>query len=224
MLAIPNIKRPFVFLKATVVISLFTLVSCSPQLNNEWKSEDFSSKFYSKVAVVGIGNDLKARKLFESIAVERLQAKGINAIEGITIFPADMSDEQKTPENLLKIIEENQVEAVIAMSLVSKEESFQIEGGNNEVVPGGYYRFGRFAVQRYQVEKQPVSVNSSMLYVIEAVLHDLKGDISEADKTLVWRGQSTLVQPESLRMAALVFTDDMVSHMTAKKVLLKKDK
>ena len=206
-----------------LLLMVISFMSCSPKLSNEWKSEEFESKFYKKVAVVGIGATLEARKNFEKIAVERLQKKGINAFEGIEIFPADMSEEDKTPENLLRIIHENNVDAVIAMKLISKKEDVEITGGQNDIVRDRIYNFGYYTVQQYQIEKQPVKYNSSFSYVVEAILHDVQGKVSNTDKTLVWKGQSTLIAPGTPRMAALLFTEDMVKHMIKKKIILTKE-
>lgn len=53
----------------------------------------------------------------------------------------------------------------------------------------------------------------SKSYLIEAVLYDLKGDLSDGKEKLVWTGQSSLVDPGSIESAANSFTRTMVEHM-----------
>ncbi len=202
-----------------LLIALGVAFGCSPRLSVDWTKENFSGVSFGKIVIVGISENLEARKKFESKTVELLKKKGMGAFEGITIFPPNMTEEELKPENLIKIIQENNVDAVITMSLVDTKESVRYEAGENVVVPSGYYRYGNFAFQRYQTIHTPGYFVDSKSYLIEAVLHDLRGELFVGKETLVWTGQSSLVDPTSVESAANSFTKKLVEHVVSNGII-----
>lgn len=205
-------------------IALVTIFasSCSPKMFVDSTIDGYDDRSYSKLAVVGIGKDLKARIEFEEAAVELFRKKGINAHAGIDFFHANMTKEEQTARNYMRIIKENNIDGVITMSLVDTDEIVGYEGGEKYVVPAGYSRFGMYYVQRYATISSPGYFTSSKKYLIEAVLYNLKGDLYEEKDTFVWKGQSSLVDPLSSASAAKSFTRKMVEHMVKEKIVTAK--
>ncbi len=209
------------FAKAAFLLSIsfLFLTSCSSKLSSSWTDDGYKGEAFSKIAVVGISNDLNARLVFEESAVALLKDKGVQAINGIEVFPAKMSEEEQKPANLIKLIKENNVDAVITMSLVDTREATRYEPGESYNVPAGYYRLGKYVYRRYITVHEPGYYVPTQSYLIEAVLHNLKGELTEDSKTLVWTGQSALVDPSSLRGAAALFTKKMVKSLLEDKVI-----
>ncbi|HAS44391.1 MAG TPA: hypothetical protein DCS93_28190 [Microscillaceae bacterium] len=200
-------------------IVLFALVGCSPKLTKNWTSEKYTSRSFKKIAVVAVTKDLNVRKEFENQAIKLLKKRGINVIEGIKVFPPGMTEAEKQPKNLIKLIKAHQIDGVITMSLVDQSKSMRYIPKENVTVPSEYDQYGKFTFMRYESIQKSGYFIESKRYLIEAVLHDLKGELYEGKKTLVWIGQSTLVDPKSVGKAAKKFVRRMVNGIVASKVI-----
>ena len=208
--------------KLSIVLILFIAFGCSPELSTHWTKESYTDKSFSKIAIVGISDNLQARVEFEETAVERFKENGINAVTGIDMFPPNMSEEEQQSTNLIKIIKENELDGVITMALVDSDESSRYVPGESQSIPVGYRRFGKYYVRQYARIHTPGYYVPTKSYLIEAVLYDLKGELVEGKEAIVWTGQSSLVDPSSIESAAKSFTKKMVNHMVNNQVVTKK--
>ncbi|WP_158250466.1 hypothetical protein [Aquimarina sp. I32.4] len=57
--------------------------------------------------------------------------------------------------------------------------------------------------------------------MIEAILYNLKEEIYKGKETIVWTGQSSLIDPSSIESAASSFTNKMVHHLVNDSILKK---
>ncbi len=192
---------------------LFFISACSPRMSATWIKSDYTSKKYDKIAVILTSQNLAAKNDFEKSAVALLQKKGINGVIGSDIFASNMPEKDQTAENFIRIIKENQLDGVITMSLIDIEESTKYEMGTSYTIGAGYYKIGKYLVRRYQTIRTPGYYVATKSYLIEAVFHDLQGDLFEGKETIIWRGQSALQDPASIRGAAKSFTNKMVNQM-----------
>ena len=199
---------------------LLSTLSCSPKLSSSFTKEGYTDKNYSKIAVVAISDNLSSRLAFEKTAVDLLLENGINAVQGITMFSQNMSDAEKQPSNLIKIIKENNLEGVITMGLVDTKDGHRYEPGDTYTVPAGYYRVGKHLYRRYITLNEPGYYVPSKSYVIEAVLYNLKGELTEGKDTWVWTGESSIVDPSSLQSAAKSFTQKMNNQIIKDGIIL----
>jgi len=188
------------------------------KIKAEWTKPGYTNRAYSKIAVIGIGQDLRARIAFETEAVNRLKKKGINAVLGSSIFPVIIEEEMEK-DRLIQILTENKLDGVITMSLVKTDQTIDYIPGQIYTVTTGYYRFRRHIYRRYQTMRTPGYMIDRKTYLIEANLFDLKGDLSEDSDTLVWKGQSSLVNPSSRKGAAKSFAKPMVKHLIKKGIV-----
>ncbi|KAA1244611.1 hypothetical protein [Aquimarina sp. RZ0] len=207
-----------ILLYAAFVFLIVT--SCAPKLSSTWKSKDYKGRTYTKIAVVGIGEDLAARKAFENNAVQLLKDNGIHAITGITIFPPKMSPKKGEDAKFIKILKDNDIDGVITMSLINTKESQRYTPGETYAVPLGYRRFGRYYYRTYSYISTPGYYQDEKSYLIEAVLYDVAGELQEGQNTLVWSGQSALINPSSSQNAAVTFTSEMVASLLNDMVIL----
>lgn len=199
--------------RVILIISLIIFSACSSQLAVDWTDKSYSDRTYSKIAVIGIGKDLQTKVLFEEVTVERFQKEGINAVVGVDIFKPNMPENEKNNANYLKIVKENNLDGIITVSLVDVQESSRYEQGENYTIPAGYSRFGRYWVQRYATVRSPGYYVDTKEYLIEANLYNLKGELTEDSQTLVWTGQSSLVDPSSPESGSKSFSKKMVNHL-----------
>ncbi len=209
----------FIFQIKYVVIRVMTMLficllnGCgTAKMNTTWTKESYQDRKYSKIAVIGVGKDLKARNIFEQNAVALFKNKGINAIESIGIFPPGGSEEIRTAEDYIQIIKENDLDGVITMALINSKETDRYKPGETLYVPA-YYRVGEYIVKGYQTFNTPGYYTKEKSYLIEAILYNVKGELYEGKKTMVWTGQSSLLEPSSLKNASESFTKRMVNQL-----------
>ena len=201
-----------------ILILMFT--SCAPKLSATWSSKDYQSKRYSKIAVVGISEDLAARNAFERNAVQLLNDNGVNAIEGILIFPLNNSPKEGEDVKIIKILKDNAIDGVITMSLINSDESQHYEPGETYRVPIGYTRFGKYYYRTYSYISTTGYYVNEKSYLIEAILYDVAGELKEGQNTMIWSGQSALINPSSAQDAAIRFTKKLVASLIKDKIVL----
>lgn len=206
----------------TGILILFLFISCKSLLSSSFIKDGYGDNSYSKIAVIGISDDLSSRLTFEKTAVELLKEKGINAVQGINMFPQNMSKEQQEVSNLIKIIKENDLDGIITMSLIDTNDSHRYEQGDSYSVPAGYYRVGKHLIRRYVTVREPGYYVPTKSYSIEAVLYNLKGNLVVGQDTWVWTGKSALVDPNSLKSAALTFSKRMVGQIIEDEIIMSK--
>ncbi|TMM57063.1 hypothetical protein FEE95_11265 [Maribacter algarum] len=205
------------FFRTVLALSIsFTLSlqqACGPtKMGSTWTKETYQDRGYSKIAVIGIGKDLNARNTFEKDAVALLKEQGINAVEGILMFPPGGTEEIRTAEDYIKIIKKNNLDGVITMALINSKETDRYKPGETVYVPS-YYRVGEYIVRGYQSFNTPGYYTTEKSYLIEAILYNVKGDLHKGKETMVWTGQSSLLQPASLQNASESFTKRMVNQL-----------
>nr|WP_321232227.1 hypothetical protein [uncultured Psychroserpens sp.] len=212
-----SLKNIFLFLSIS-----FLIFSCAPRLSSSFVKDGYKDKTYSKIAVVGISKDLTSRLAFERTAVNLFKDNGINAVQGIDMFPQNMSEKDQQPANLIKIIKENNLDGIITMSLISTNDGHRYQKGESYSIPAGYFRVGKHIYRRYVTVNEPGYYVPTKSYVIEAVLYNLKGELVEGQETWVWTGESALIDPSSLQSAALTFSREMVGQIIKDEIIISK--
>ena len=162
--------------------------------------------------MVAITDNMENRDLIEQNAVRVLKSKGIIAHRGVKYFPLALGNKLVSRENLKKIVIDNEIDGVITMSLLSKETSEQYIKGRNYTAAPYYDPYGTYIDSRYRTVSTPGYYVQNKTYVIEAVLHDLNLGMEEDDR-LVWRGQSTMVDPQSVKKGASDFSRAVVNYL-----------
>ncbi len=199
------------FKSTLILILVASLYSCSPQLSAVWQKPDYNGEKYDKLVVVAITNNLENREIAEDAMVKQFRIKGITAYRGRDYFTPDMNVNLQSKESLRKVIDDNSIDGVITISLIDESEIKQYVQGETYVVPDYYYPYGYYTYQRYSTVSTPGYFVTSKKYVVEGVLHDLKND--GAEDRLVWRGQSSLINPSSIKSASTEFSQAMVNYL-----------
>lgn len=184
------------------------------KMESTWTKGDYVDRKYDKLVVIGIGKNLAARSTFERDAVKLLREIGVNAVEGGSVFPPGLAQDQSAAKEYIEIIKRNGIDGVLTMALVDSNESERYQPGETQFVPS-YYRFGRYIVRRQLIVETPGYYQTTRTYLIESVLYNVKGGLYEDKDTMVWLGQSSLIDPSSLESASKSFTKRMVNQLVA---------
>ncbi len=210
-----NYRFPKTLSVLILALSVSIIQGCgSIKMGSTWTKENYNDTAYKKIAVIGIGKDVTARNAFEKDAAALLKEQGINAVEGISLFPPGGTEEIRTAEDYIKIIKENNLDGVLTMALINSKETDRYKPGETLYVPS-YYRVGEYIVRGYQTFNTPGYYKTEKSYLIEAVLYNVKGELYKGKETMVWTGQSSLLEPSSLENASDSFTKRMVNQLVA---------
>jgi hypothetical protein len=90
--------------KSIYLFALLIVVSCSStRIVDRWKNQEYANYQPKKILIVGVTENLTARKLFEAQLKNELQSRGIEAVESYNVFTTSFSDSKQTEEALTSI-------------------------------------------------------------------------------------------------------------------------
>ena len=104
---------------------LFFITSCSHKGTNvvsSWSNENYQSKTYNKILVLGISENNSNRAEVESAIVKRLFEKNIPAVASLSLFPPQLQAAPVSEEKMIGAVKSNNIDAVLIISLLDKKE------------------------------------------------------------------------------------------------------
>ncbi len=206
-------------MKKIIVLMLGVLFysSCAPTMTSEWKKEGYESQPFKKVAIIAISKNLELRQSVENHIISDLKSqKMIQTVSGLSLLPPNVSKEAWSEANIAKLLEQNQVDAVITVVPVNSYVSNDYNAGDMYAMPV-YGRVGRRVYRTYDMVYTPGYYEQSQNYVIEANLYDLTQD--DKKDLLVWKGQSVVYDPSSISSGAASFSNNLVQYLIKNNII-----
>lgn len=162
--------------------------------------------------------NLEVRQSMENNIISDLKnQKMIQTVSGLSLFPPNVSKEAWSEENVAKVLEKNQVDAVITVTPVNSYVSTDYNPGEMYTMPV-YGRVGRRVYRTYDMVYGPGYYEQNQNYVIEANLYDLTQGDNKQD-VMVWKGQSTLYDPSSISSGASSFSNNLVNYLVKNNII-----
>lgn len=180
------------------IVILCTLVSCSSaRIMDSWKSDVYTDYQPKKVLIVGITDNLTARKIFEQSLKEKLLKRNVLAVESSLVFEKDFMDSRQTQEQIDKEVNRFVAEGYDAVLISAVKGVDNQTSYSGKQFSSGYYwhHFGRYYYLYQDVYFEPGYYNSYKVYHIEASLYNIKTD---NDKSLVWVASYDIVDPVNI--------------------------
>lgn len=128
-----------------IVVSI--LVNCaSTKIVDTWKNKDYLNYQPNKVLVIGITDNLTARRIFEEQLKSALNRRGIDAVESYYVFDTKFTDLQQTEDaiqNEVNKLDKEGFDAILISTVKGVDEKTSYSGDT-------YYRdtynrrFGRY--------------------------------------------------------------------------------
>lgn len=177
---------------------LLLVLSCSStRMVDSWKSQEYNNYRPKKVLIVGVTENLTARKKFESQLKIELKNRGVNAVESYDVFTPTFTSLKQTEEDIQKEVEKihnNGFDAVLISAVKGVNEKTTYTG--DRFVTDYYWRrFGRYYYLYQDVYFDRGYYNKYKIYNIEASLYNLK---ENNDKSLVWVASYNIVDPSTI--------------------------
>jgi len=203
------------------------MTSCSSaRLTSSWTNETYTPQKYNKVLVFAIASQTSNRAAVEGAVTQELNEHGINAVSSLSTFPRSQGangQQQVTisKEELADVLKENNIDGLMILSLLDKkEEEVWVEGHTTThststptpmyVEPVYNYHYNGYN-DRYDpyyndyyiyYETVQTTVTEPGYYENQTTLYMESNFYRVSDATLVWSGQSEVVDPSSLSIGA----------------------
>lgn len=177
----------------SVLIILFAIVliagcSSSNKISNSWKNPEATSesiKFQTVAVFAMVKNPDMRMQTEETIASQMPNTIAVPAYKLVT------NEELADISEVKKKLSERGIEGALVLSVrnVDQKTTYYSSG----MYPSAYYSFGGYYNYAWNYMYDPYMYSSSNVYVdIEILIYSLKDD------KLVWYGESTSINPESI--------------------------
>lgn len=176
---------------------LFLSSCCSTRMVDSWLNNDYVNYHPKKVLIVGITDNLTARKIFEQELKNELVKRGVLAVESYDAFDLTFQNSKQTEEDINKEVKKlinDGFDAILTSAVKGVDEKTSYT--NDSFITGYYWRhFGRYYYLYQDVYFQPGYYNNYKVYNIESSLYNLN---ESKDKSLVWVASYQIVDPNTI--------------------------
>lgn len=207
--------------KIIVIIGLMVLASCSTtRFVDSWKNPEVTSFNPAKVLVVGMTDNLTARKIFEEDLKNAFVQRNINAIESNEVLDDTFTSSRKSEQEINEMIEEISLEgfdAVVITAIKGVDEKISYNDGYYTV---GYRwsRFGRYYYRYQDIYYTPRYYETYNVYHVETSIYNLNGP---ENKSLVWVGAIDLVNPQKISTSVKDYVDSIIEQLEIENLIKK---
>jgi len=190
---------------------MLTFTACSStRFVDSWKNREITSFQPEKLLVIGMTENLTARKIFEEELKEQFLKHGIDTHESsVAIYQSFTASKRSEVE--IEAMKENLLQegfdAVVITAIVGVDNKREYSSGYYTF---GYnwYRFGRYYYRFQNVYYTPDYHSDYKVYHIETSIYNIKED---EDKSLVWVGTFDIIDPVNISSTV----DDYVARIIA---------
>jgi len=199
-----------------VFLTAVLLQCCSPStyITGSWKSPATPAPYKSVLVAALTGNTIAKATLENDM--QAALGKNITTLKSIDEFPPNISSKDSSKTQLMNNVHKKNVDAILTISIISKEtESRYVSGGNPYDPLGfGYYNdFWGYYDHWYPSFYGSGYYEQNKVYFIESNLYDAKTE------KLVWSAQSKTYSPDDLQPFSKEFANIIAAKMRADGVL-----
>jgi len=204
------------------VLTVLFLVSCSStRIVDTWTNQEHLNYKPKKVLIVGVTENLTARKLFESKLKDEFTARGINAVESYNVFKPTFTNAKQTEEEIdeeVKRVSDNGFDSVLISAVKGVDEKVTYSG---DAYRTNYYwrRFGRYYYLYQDVYFDRGYYEKYNVYHIEASLYNLK---ENNDKSLVWVASYDIVDPNTINTTINDYVNAIIKSLEKENIISNK--
>lgn len=202
-----------------LAILILPFLSCSStRFIDSWKSDEIVSFTPDKLLVVGMTDNLTARRIFEENLKLEFQARGINAFESSGVLDQSFTETRRTEEEIEAMSADllsKGFDAVIITAVIGVDEKTNYSPGYYDI---GYhwYRFGRYYYRYQDIYYNPGYYDDYRVYHIETSIYNLR---EEASKSLVWVGTFDIVDPHGIRGTVESYVGRIVKQLESEQLI-----
>ncbi len=205
--------------KILIFFNILILTSCSStQFVDSWKNEEIKMFNPKKTLVIGVTQNLTARKIFEENLKKEFLKRGLSAVESLSVLDPSFINSEKTEEEIDKMVEglsEKGFDAVIITAVKGVDEKRDFYP---DYYTMGYRwtRFGRYYYRYQNIYYNPGYYSEYKVFHVETSIYKLQQDES---KSLVWVGAFNIVNPQTITSTINDYINRIIKKLEKDKVI-----
>ncbi|TVZ27556.1 hypothetical protein JM83_2605 [Gillisia sp. Hel_I_86] len=205
--------------KIFILLNILMLSSCSStQFVDSWKNKELREFQPQKTLVIGVTQNLTARKIFEENLTKELVRRGLPAVEGLSVLEPSFINSEKTEEEINRMIEglsDAGFDAVIVTALKGVEDK---KNYNPDYYITNYRwtRFGRYYYRYQDIYYNPGYYNNYKVFHVETSIYKLQ---QTEGKSLVWVGAFNIVNPQTITSTLNDYIKAIIKKLEKDKVI-----
>jgi|GEM_PF-258210 hypothetical protein len=205
-------------------ILLFTgillLSACSStRFVDSWRNQEITSFEPKKVLVVGITDNLTARKIFEEKLKNAFILRNIYAVESTTVLDNGFTGSKKNEmeiDKMIKQIADDGFDTVVITSVKGVDERINYETYYYPSIGYRWARFGRYYYWYQDIYYTPRYYDYYKVYNVETVIYNINQDDT---KSLVWVGALNLVDPQTINASVNDYVNSIIKELEREKLI-----
>ncbi|RKS53709.1 hypothetical protein BC962_1963 [Gillisia mitskevichiae] len=205
--------------KILILLNILLLTSCSStQFIDSWKNEEIIGFQPKKTLIIGVTQNLTARKIFEENLKKELEKRGLPAVESLSVFESSFINSEKTEEEIDRMIEglsEEGFDAVIITAVKGVDEKKNYYP-DRYITSYRWTRFGRYYYRYQNIYYNPTYYNEYKVFHLETTIYKLQ---QTEDKSLVWVGAFNVVDPQTITSTVKDYINRIVNKLEKDKIL-----
>jgi len=211
-------------MKKLAVFLLLLTVSCSStSLVENWKNPDIVLFDAQKVLIVGMTQNEKARKNFESSLQKEFKKRGVEAMRSLDVFDISFTNSKKT-EKELDDVEESLLEKDFDAILFTKIIGFENKESFIKTIAKWDNYQGRFNDD--YLNHQDIYYNEDYydrftVYHAETTLYCI---CEGKERAMIWRGSIDVTDPKNIDKTVQDYIKLVVVAMEEQDLIFRKEK
>lgn len=200
--------------KVALFIGMLLLSACSStRFVDSWRNREIVSFEPKKVLVVGITDNLTARKIFEEKLKNAFMLRNINAVESTNVLDNGFTGSRKSEEEIDKMIKkiaDEGFDTVVITSVKGVDERVNYQTNYYPTIGYRWSRFGRYYYWYQDIYYRPQYYNTYKVYNVETVIYNINEDDM---KSLVWVGAFNLTDPQTISSSINDYVEQIIKQL-----------
>jgi len=205
--------------KIFLIIGVLIITSCSStKFIDSWKNEEISSFKPQKLLVVGMTENLTARKIFEEELKGAFKHRNIYAEESIVFFDESFTNSKRNENEIDEMIQEVSEEGFDAVIITAVKGVDEKRNYSSNYYTVGYRwsHFGHYYFRFQDVYYTPEYYESYKVYNIETSIYNIN---EEENKSLVWVGSFNLINPQTISTTVKDYVAKIIKQLEREKLI-----
>lgn len=214
---IKQMKRIALF----IGILLFSACS-STRFVDSWKNQEITSFEPKKMLVIGMTDNLTARKIFEEKLKNAFVLRNIYAVESTGIIDGTFTTSKKSEEEIdemIKKLAKQGFDTVVITSVKGVDERVDYHTEYYPSIGYRWSRFGRYYYWYQDIYYTPRYYETYNVYHIETSIYNLNG---AENKSLIWVGSFKVVDPQTISVTVKDYVDRIINQLETEQLIRKR--
>ena len=210
-------------MKKLILISVMALMGCSSvSLVENWKNPDIVLFDANKVLVVGMTNNLEARKSFESKLKKEFDKRGVEAMRSLDVFDINFTNSKKSEEeldNFEQSLLDKDFDAILFTKITGSEDrqSFMSTISKWDNYQG---RFNDDYLRHQEIYYDDEYYETFTVYHAQTTLYCI---CEGKERAMIWRGSIDITDPQNVEKSVKDYIKLVVTAMEEQDLIFRKE-